>query len=217
VARLPHPLTSRLSRSSQPSRGSRGSRLDRRLVTAAVLGASVLLGSPVLAACGTGQDTQTANQLPTVNGANGNAGPIAVRNVELAVPASTPVMYRAGSEAPLLAFIVNTGTSEDELVSVTSPAASKAQIEGEGTLVPQVSVRAVGPEQGGSGQDGSTQSSSTQNGSTQSNDAGRQLRITLQGLTQDVRPGTTIRVTFLFRKAGELNLDVPIATPESEG
>ncbi|NUT51900.1 MAG: hypothetical protein HOV94_32100 [Saccharothrix sp.] len=41
------------------------------------------------------------------------------------------------------------------------------------------------------------------------------VKIVLQGLTKPLRPGETIRVTFLFEKAGELTLDLPIgASPE---
>ncbi|TQM81539.1 hypothetical protein FHX81_3906 [Saccharothrix saharensis] len=41
------------------------------------------------------------------------------------------------------------------------------------------------------------------------------VKIVLKGLKKPLRPGETIRVTFLFEKAGELTLDLPIgATPE---
>jgi copper(I)-binding protein len=39
------------------------------------------------------------------------------------------------------------------------------------------------------------------------------IRIVLPGLAKDLRPGQTIRVHFLFQKAGELVLDLPIAAP----
>jgi copper(I)-binding protein len=41
------------------------------------------------------------------------------------------------------------------------------------------------------------------------------VKIVLKGLKKPLRPGETIRVTFLFEKAGELTLELPIgATPE---
>lgn len=41
------------------------------------------------------------------------------------------------------------------------------------------------------------------------------VKIVLKGLKKPLRPGETVRVTFLFEKAGELTLDLPIgATPE---
>ncbi|MFE2753797.1 hypothetical protein ACFXGA_17560 [Actinosynnema sp. NPDC059335] len=41
------------------------------------------------------------------------------------------------------------------------------------------------------------------------------VKIVLKGLTKPLRPGETIRVTFLFEKAGEVTLQLPIgASPE---
>jgi copper(I)-binding protein len=41
------------------------------------------------------------------------------------------------------------------------------------------------------------------------------VKIVLKGLKKPLRPGQTIRVTFLFEKAGELTLELPIAaSPE---
>jgi copper(I)-binding protein len=41
------------------------------------------------------------------------------------------------------------------------------------------------------------------------------VKIVLKGLKKPLRPGETVRVTFLFEKAGELTLELPIgATPE---
>lgn len=41
-----------------------------------------------------------------------------------------------------------------------------------------------------------------------------ELTIVLEKLTEDVRPGRTVRVVLLFEKAGELVLLVPIGSPE---
>jgi copper(I)-binding protein len=37
--------------------------------------------------------------------------------------------------------------------------------------------------------------------------------ITLQGLKQPIYPGQTIKVTFVFRDAGPVTVDLPIAAP----
>jgi copper(I)-binding protein len=73
-----------------------------------------------LAGCGAGQISQTAGMEPAVNGAGGNAGPIAVRDIQLAYPPDG--VYTRDSNAVVLGTIVNSGQSDDELVSVTSPA-----------------------------------------------------------------------------------------------
>jgi copper(I)-binding protein len=161
---------------------------------------SLLFGG-LLSGCGVGQNTQTARQESVVNGAGGQVGAMVVRNVELAVPDGGQRLYAKGSNAPLTGTVVNTGSAEDELVSVSSSAASSAQIEGQRTLPAQVALRAVAPKKSGD-------VNATLNQG--------ELRVILENLTEDVVPGKTIRITFLFRQAGELNLDVPIATPEGE-
>jgi copper(I)-binding protein len=41
-----------------------------------------------------------------------------------------------------------------------------------------------------------------------------ELTITLEKLTEDIKPGQTVRVVLLFEQAGEIALDVPIAAPD---
>jgi periplasmic copper chaperone A len=161
------------------------------------LGMAMLLGG-----CGTGQQTQTSSQQSAVDGAQGQIGPIAVRNVQLAYPDGRHYYWR-GSDVPLLLTIVNTGTTEDELTSVTSPVARSVRVEGQRTLPAQRTLRAVAPS------DVASSSWATQTGLDQG-----QIRIVLEDLTEDVRPGMTVRVTLLFRHAGEITLDVPVSNPD---
>ena len=104
--------------------------------------------------------------------------------------------YRAGSDAPLVTTIANTGEEADELTSVTSTVASSVTIDGEKSLAAQRVLRAVGEDAGSGDQE---------NG---------EIRVTLEGLAEDVKPGTTVPVTFLFRRAGEITVQVPIGAPE---
>ncbi|HEY3261420.1 MAG TPA: copper chaperone PCu(A)C [Pseudonocardiaceae bacterium] len=164
---------------------------------------AILLGTLLLAGCGTGQETQTSTQQSAVDGAQGQVGPIAVRNARLAYPEGGAHRYQRGDDAPMLAVIVNTGTTEDELTSVSSPVAEVVQIEGQRKLPAQRTLRAVAPS-----------SNATQAG--QGLTAG-QVRIVLVNLAEDVGPGRTVRVTFLFRQAGELSMEVPIGPPAETG
>lgn len=161
---------------------------------AAGFGLTLLLGG-----CGVGQITQMSEQEAAVNGANGDAGPINVRNAHLVFPSGNESFYPAGSDAPLVAVIANSGTTEDELTSVTSPAAGSVRVDGQRTIPAQRTARAV------AGEDGATPASALEQG---------QIGITLEDLTQDVKPGRTIRVTLLFRQSGEVVLEVPIGAPD---
>jgi copper(I)-binding protein len=105
-------------------------RTPRIRSTAAVAGA--VIGAVVLAGCSAGQVTQTSRQVTAVDGANANAGPIAVRDALFVLPehVQTGVAYPRGSSAPLELVIVNTGGAADELVSVTSPIAGNGVVSG---------------------------------------------------------------------------------------
>jgi hypothetical protein len=73
-----------------------------------------------LAGCGAGQISQTAGMEPAVNGGEGDVGPIAVRDIQLAYPPHG--VYESGASAVVLGTIVNSALTDDELVSITSPA-----------------------------------------------------------------------------------------------
>jgi len=168
-----------------------------RPVLVAGFGLALLLAGTT--GCGVGQSTQMSEQLAAVNGANGDAGPIAVRNAQLLYPEGGDHFYQAGSDAALVATIANTGATEDELTSVTTPAAASVAIDGQKGLPAQRTLLAIGEESTTTGAGGLEQG---------------EVRITLEDLAEDVKPGRTVPVTFLFRRAGEITVDVPIAAPE---
>lgn len=87
----------------------------------------------LLAACGSGQITQTDTQVAAVNGASGNAGAMAVRDAQLAYPNNAQGVYLPGSTASLLVTIVNTGSTADELLKISTPAADAVTIDGSPT------------------------------------------------------------------------------------
>lgn len=106
----------------------------RRRVLAGLVPSALGIGLAVLlTGCGAGQLTQTASQAPAVNGASGDAGPIAIRNAQLAPPNNAQGTYEPGSQARLVVTIVNKGLSEDTLVKITSPAAESITIDGSAT------------------------------------------------------------------------------------
>src|SRR5262249_19767818 len=131
----------------------------------------LLLSASLLAGCGTGQQTQTAKQPSAVDGAQGQIGPIAIRNAQVVYPEGSEHLYRRGADAPLTAVIVNTGTSEDELTSVTGPAAEVVQVEGQRAVAGQHTLHAVAA---------SAPSNATQTGSQELKQG--QVRITLVNL-----------------------------------
>lgn len=157
-----------------------------RLIPAALgLGAVV-----ALAGCSAGQITETDTQVAAVNGGSGDAKQVAVRNATLSFP-TEGAFYRAGSSAPLELVLSNEGP-DDKLVQVTSPYAASAQVSGTSDLPSNTALHATGP---------SAQPATADQ---------RTVQITLNGLKQDITPGVTIPVTFVFAKAGQVTIQVPI-------
>lgn len=204
----------------------------------------------VLVGCGAGQVTQTDSIEPAVNGNRGDVGPIALRNVMIAYPDGGD--YREGDDAPLVLTIVNTGDVPDELVAVTSPAATgEAELVGNPSLPPGVALHVVLPEEGAessaatttgtsipeesitepsapaatgtasSGPESSQEQASsaapdpsvTQTPTASQPDAVGTISVVLKGLVMDWPAGRNFPVTFVFAEAGEITIQLPIASP----
>ncbi|WP_329788105.1 hypothetical protein V1227_26120 [Lentzea sp. DG1S-22] len=221
----------------------------------------------VAVGCSAGQVTQTDTQVAAVDGASGNAGPIAVRNAMLAFPAEGN-RYHEGEDVPLTFVIANTGTDPDKLLSIKSEAsgselevagskdipagyalraeydASKAPVK---TSAPSSSASAsssapsssnapsssVSPTSGAPSSSSVAPTSGSVPSSSAASSSGRpsgssvaptsasaakdqelevlQIRCTLKKLNRDVVAAQTVKVTFLFEKAGSLTLEVPVA------
>jgi copper(I)-binding protein len=165
-----------------------------RTLTARILAccAAVL----ALAGCGAGQITQTDHQVSAVDGISGNLGDsIALRNVLIPYPNNQDGTYPAGSTVPVLLTIVNQGSSPDELIAVTSPAASQALVLGNTRIPP-----------------GATVTSAVRSAEPASPLVIGELSILLT-TNQPLRAGLNTPLTFQFHNAGKLTLPVPMATP----
>lgn len=171
---------------------------QRFVSTALGIGAVV-----TLAGCGASQTSQTADQTSAVNGALGNAQQIAVRDVQLAFPQGSAT-YKAGASAPLQGVVANAGSTGDRLVQVSSPFATSGTVSGRSELPSKTNLYVTpGPPAG----------QATVQGTPSDHP---EARITLDGLKQDVRPGVTIPVTFVFEKSGSTTLQVPLSTSPEE-
>lgn len=111
---------SRISRRS----GRPGPRRLRLAATTLLAGVAALA---TITACGSGQYAQTANQVPGVPGANVNIGPggtIQMRNIVVAY--NNPAGYPAGASAPLIVRIFNSGQTTIGLTGVDAGGAASA-------------------------------------------------------------------------------------------
>lgn len=189
----------------------------RRVLTSGVLGLGAALA---LAGCGAGQITQTNTMLPAVNGALANVGKISVRNAGIANSNSCQQAYAPGSTAPLALTIANDGTQDDELVSVSAANASGATIDGQKTIVAASSL-VVGPADQAESAGTTSASPTSSSGSPVTGATGEKSNIgrasiVLSGIKQVIWPGQLTPVTFVFRNAGPLTVQLPVVAPTKE-
>jgi copper(I)-binding protein len=213
---------------------------DVRLQNRRVLGSTGMVAvatgaALLLAGCGAGQITQTATQQPAVNGSYAQVKTLVLRDAALEFPPSGQA-YAAGSSAALTLRVINQGPSDDELLSVSSVAADSATVTGSKVIVaghtlvigPVDQVEATGdqtapsastqattssPDTSTSSTDTTSPTSSTSSTSVEPPVTVGEASVLLQGLKQPVWSGQTIKVTFTFRDAGPVTVDLPIAAP----
>lgn len=185
----------------------------RRVVTALALAAGASLA---LSACGAGQITQTSSQAAAINGSNADAGPLALRNVHVIYPNSEEYSIEPGGTAQLGFTIVNQDLNAgDTLTDISTDFA--ASVTGTGfEIEPQSSVIAGASDETAELVEAVDESPRPEGTSeTPAAAPNELLTVELVDLSEGVRPGLTIPITFTFEQAGDVTLSVPVdAGPE---
>lgn len=137
-----------------------------------------------ISGCAAGQYSQTAEQVAAIDGANGTIGDLTVLNARLAPTDGED--YPAGSSARVLLWISNDSINPDTLSGVSTPAAKSVKITGD-ALVPAQTLADFATDTG--------------------------TKVVLTGFVQDQYYGVSIPMTFAFKNAGSLTLNIPIEVP----
>lgn|GEM_PF-6240886 len=204
------------------SRSPRLRRFARRGALALVAGAGA---AALLAGCSAGQISETAKIKPAVQGANAesDSGTLALRDLTVLYRSDNPT-YSAGEDAPLVVRVANSGATNDALTSVRTDAArsvvyvdstASASPSASGSASPSGSASASAseaPKNQPPGTDRFHLTVASQEMLTLRPDQGKYLE--LYKLRRDVRPGQTVRLVFHFQKAGDVQVDVPMAPPD---
>ncbi|QBJ97078.1 copper chaperone PCu(A)C [Rhodococcus sp. ABRD24] len=175
----------------------------RRVATAVALAAGATL---VLSACGAGQVSQTATQVAAVNGNPASGGDIALRNVHVVYPNSEEYSIEPGGTAALAFTAVNLSESkEDRLTGIRTDFAGSvtiSELEGGAVIAPQTALGAGVPAV--TVPENAPESTSL-------------IEVKLNDIREGVRPGLTFPVTFTFKNAGDIVVQVPVdAGPATE-
>ncbi|MFF0541826.1 hypothetical protein ACWEVD_30215 [Nocardia thailandica] len=190
----------------------------RRMVTVAALAAA---GAVALSGCGAGQHTQTSSQVAAINGNNADIGQIALRDVQIVLPPAGSADYALtkGGKAVIALSIINDGEIvTDELTSVTTDL-GQVKITAPGgdpafKIAPQQTVVAGKPATsaatGGTDDHHGTPAPSAAPDKPATDPEAKPGSIEIQGLVKDIVPGLTYTVTFNFKDAGTIQVQVPV-------
>jgi copper(I)-binding protein len=184
------------------------------------VGLGLAVGIALLtSACAAGQRAHTAEELPTIPGANADLGPIHLRSALIDAPTGTTPFFRKGSDLTVKLVIVNSGSTPDKLVSITSPAVTSwGSYATTSDAESVVSAASASPQPSGS----ATASALPLPTPTTKITIGPGQRVRwgtpestgallFSGTKQELHPGMTIPVTFTFQNAGMITVSVPIA------
>jgi copper(I)-binding protein len=174
------------------------------------IGLVAVLATLLSSACATGQQAQTAHEVPAIDATSGSVGTIALHAVAIKTPPGPA--YGPGDVAQIQLVLVNTGHDTDTLQNVSTPTASGFQVFANAT--------GASPPAGESGSaSGSAASSAGRPSTPPSLDvaAGQTLSLGITDtdlvlvlrLTKTLFPGTSVPITFTFAKAGSVTLTVP--------
>ncbi|WP_227984710.1 hypothetical protein [Nocardia spumae] len=205
-------------------------KVSRRVFAVAALATGAALA---LSGCGAGQISQTAHQVAAVNGNAATVGSVALRDVRILLPQSEEYTNAKGGKAVVAFSAINQGSSRtDQLVSVTTDLGQVKITPASPQLVPGQTVVAAGPAAAKAGQAGAeatpspTASSSPATPTPEHSASPREegagtadqpadpnahpILVEITGLTRDVVAGLTYGVTFNFKDAGTVQVQVPV-------
>jgi hypothetical protein len=174
----------------------------------------------LLSGCSAGQVTQTATQARDKTGGLGQVGDIAIRAVRLAYPSDG--LYRPGDEAELRMALVNSGTTDDALLSIAGDFFTGVAV---GVPSSQTPPPAGSPSEAGATRPPTGHAPTTPNPSF--TDAVKiplpaeeavfigtsGPTVTLTGLTRSIDAAQSVQVTLTFAKAGQTAVTAIVDTP----
>lgn len=181
---------------------------DTLLRVSAFRAALAAVGAAVLtAACAAGQDAQTANVKPTLDGTYGTVGSIYLEGVALHTPDGPS--FTAGDSVPMSLYIANNGTSPDSLTNITSTSFSGW------TVVPSSSTDSASSASAAPQSVGPGSSVGLGLKNLKPDGTGSENTVVMQGYKGDpLFPGMAVKITFTFASAGQTTLTVPVQISE---
>lgn len=172
-------------------------------VTARRLGIGVVAIAATLltAACATGQNAMTAEEVPAIDGTQATVGKIDIRDISIQPPSAKS--YSVADDVELTFVVANTGTTSDALTRISSPDFTSATFFASASNADAASSTPVTIAAG----------SSVSFGIDPSGAQASLNSLTAAGAGSDkgLFPGELVPVTFSFKNAGSVTAQVPVA------
>lgn len=161
-----------------------------------------------LAACSSGQVTQTAGQTSSAAGSSAEVGDLRLRDIELGYP--TGGRYEEGDSATLLLAIANQGQTADTLIEVSGSFFDSAT--------------GTGPEDAAGAGDTGGEDAALTEGVAVDIEAGSLVilggeqadPIELLDLSESLYAGQIVDLRLTFAEAGEVSVSVPVGNSDRE-
>jgi periplasmic copper chaperone A len=170
------------------------------LTVTARIAACSAVAALALVGCAAGQITQTDSQVSAVDGAFGSVGNIiALRDALIPYPHNQQGVYPVGSAIPVVLSIINQASGPEQLIAVSSPAASQVSMSGTTQIPPGSMVIA-------------TSGVLPVTGPPASPLVAGELRIVLT-TSRPLYAWQNTAVSFQFRNAGTVTLLLPMGAP----
>lgn len=179
---------------SKPSLVARAtSRHSRRALAALAISAGAAFG---LSACGAGQISQTASQVPAVNGTEAKIGALDVRDAQIMFPQDANQKPGTEPTKANLTFTVANGNpgASDRLTGVEITGATATVAEPDKAII-------LG---------GQSLTAALPSDEQPTNPASTPIHIAVTDLSDSIRPGLNVPITLDFESAGQLHMTVPV-------
>ncbi|MHA7650220.1 hypothetical protein ACX9NE_11470 [Mycobacterium sp. ML4] len=162
--------------------------------------AAVALAVVALSGCGTGQISQTASQEPAVNGNRVTINNVALRDIRIQAEQTGDFLQPGKTVDLVLVAVNNSPDVNDRLTGITSEIGN-VTVTGDAKL-PAGRMLIIGTPEG----------QAVAPGPAEGNGAAKAT----VNLTKPITNGLTYKFTFMFEKAGEASVQVPVSAGLSQ-
>jgi copper(I)-binding protein len=188
----------------------------------------------LLSGCAAGEHAGTSKEAPVVDAGSAKLGSIGINAISILAPSANS--YAKGAEAPLQMYLTNDGQTADQLLGISTSAASTVRAYANAAAASEALTQAAEASDSAASSQSPSAASSPASSAADSSSAAScapaagftpitipaegavpigysdtQKVLLLQGLTASLFPAQSVQMTFAFCHAGSIEVAVPVA------